>query len=122
MNDSDNKSQKPVAVTVVYTNDGSGNSGGGRFNVTCVDWSITVTEKNTEIVYQLTSDTPADIIFTGYNAVPSGQLQAPVITNNGRKMKVNDLLTNTTKESIAVTLLFAETFSFDPEVINSPKT
>jgi hypothetical protein len=122
MSDNDSQSQKTVNVTVAYTNDGSGNSGGGRFEVTCVDWSITVNKKNTEIIYQLTSDTPKDIIFTGFSAIPGNQLGAAVVSNSGRKMTTNDALSNTTPEKIAVTLQFAEVFSFDPEVNNTPQT
>lgn len=121
MNENDSGNTKTVDVTVVYTPDGSGNSGNGRFNVTCVKQSIVVHNKNTDIIYQMTSDTPADIIFTGFTAYPNDQLGAAVITNNGRTMTTVDAMTSTAKEKIAVTLLFAETFSFDPEVTNEPK-
>lgn len=121
MNDNDNSNAKTIQVTVAYTTDGSGNSGGGRFNVTCVKQSIVVHNPNTDIIYQMTDATPKDIIFTGFTAYPNDQLGPAVITNNGRTMTTVDAMTSKVKEKIAVTLLFAETFGFDPEVTNEPK-
>lgn len=122
MSDNTNPEQK-VSVDVQYALNGKGNSGNGRFNVTCVEYGITVKQKNTNIIYQLTNDTPKGIVFTGFTAVPDGQLGAPVITANGTKMTVTDALTNTTKETIKVTLLFSDTtgFGYDPEVTNEPQ-
>lgn len=115
---------KKVSVDVQPAPDGKGNSTDGRYNITCVDYSITVRKKNTDIIYQMTNDTPKGIVFTGFTAEPEGQLGAPAITSNGTKMTSTDALTNTEKEAIKVTLLFSNgtsNFGYDPEVINDPR-
>ena len=115
---------KKVSVDVQPAPDGKGNSSDGRYNITCVKYGITVHKKNTDIIYQLTSDTPKGIVFTGFTAVPDGQLGTPSITGNGSKMTSTDALTNTVKETIKVTLLFSDgtsDFNYDPEVTNDPR-
>lgn len=114
---------KKVSVDVQPAPDGKGNSNDGRYNITCVKEGITVHKKNTDIIYQLTSDTPKGIVFTGFTAVPDGQLGAPSITGNGSKMTSTDALSNLTKEVIKVTLQFSDghAFDYDPEVTNDPQ-
>lgn len=116
----DNKIEKTINVTVQYRNDGSGNVGNGRYQADCDQYTITVGKKNTTIIYKLTADTPAPIIFTGYSADVQGQLGKATISDNGRTISMNDADSGSEPQLIKVTLLFADTFGYDPEVQNVP--
>jgi hypothetical protein len=119
MNDN-NKHQKIAVVDVQYALDGKGNSTDGRYQVSCDPDNITVGDKNTTIVYELSGTTPEGIVFNGYTQTPAGQLAKPSISQDGRVMSIND--SNTIKEVFKLTLLFKDNavFGFDPEVTNNP--
>lgn len=117
---SNDKREITVSVEVQYSNDGTGNCGGGRYMVTCDPDGITVVKRNTTIIYQLSSTTPKAVILTGYTADVQGQLGEPAFTNQGRTMSINDADSNTETQKIKVTLLLADTFADDPEVTNAP--
>ena len=118
---SNDKPQKTTQVDVQYSTDGKGNVGNGRYQADCDHYQITVGKKDTLLVYQLTNDTPAPIIFTGYSADVPGQLGPATITNKGRTISMNDADSGTQVQTIKVTLLLADTFGYDPEVINQPE-
>lgn len=114
------KRQVTVLVDVRYEPSGEGNCSGGRYQASCDQEGITVSEKNVEIIYQLTETTPRGIIFHGFTATPAGQLGKPTISKDGRTMSTID--SDTSAGSIKVDLEFQDTtvFVYDPEVENNP--
>ncbi len=79
-----------------------------------------VTKKNTKMIYQLTSETPAGIMFTGMNS-PSGEMGPATVAADGRSISFNNA--NTKKETIKIKIELESTISFYamPEVINEPQ-
>lgn len=114
------KQQITVIVDVQYAPNGDGNCSGGRFQASCDQEGITVSQKNVEITYQLSAATPRGIIFHGFTANPTGQLNKPTISKDGRTMTTVD--SDTRAGSIKVDLEFQDTtvFVYDPEVENVP--
>jgi hypothetical protein len=115
------KSAITVMVDVQPAADGKGNCSGGQYQASCDQEGITVHDKNVQITYQLTGATPADIVFTGFSASPSGQLTPPAISPDGRSMKTIDV--DIRAAVIKVDLEFRDrtsAFVYDPEVTNEP--
>jgi hypothetical protein len=67
--------------------------------------TVTVTEPNTTIHYQLVEPTPAELQFTGVTiAPPNDQLGPPDIGTDGRSLTLNDV--NTVPGDFVVTFQF----------------
>lgn len=111
-----------IEVDVQYVLDGKGNSGDGRFTVSCNPGAITVTQQNSGIIFTLSALTPPGIVFAGYTHIPDDQLGAPVFTPDFRTMSLIDSDSNKKVEIISITLQFRDqsVFIFDPEVTNDP--
>ena len=93
----------------------------GSYDISFAPPSNKVTKKNTEMVYQLTDDSPAGIRFTGMRASPGGEMGTPSVSANGRAISFNNA--NTKKEAVAVTLGLGGEVDLEavPEVINDPQ-
>ncbi|GAB2843652.1 hypothetical protein GCM10027277_09020 [Pseudoduganella ginsengisoli] len=86
--------------------------------------SLTITEFDTVINYQLISPTPADVTIkkVTFKPVTSNQFSEPSIGDSGKIVTFSDA--NTAKETFNLTLHFADSdgveFLVDPEVTNEP--
>lgn len=92
----------------------------GTYDFTYEPARNVVKKKNTEMIYQLTSDTPAGILFTGMSS-PSSDMGPGTVAAGGRSISFNNA--NSKKETVKVKLDFEDTVSFYsmPEVINEPQ-
>lgn len=92
-----------VEVTAVLKADPS--TGKTNITVTLNPPSLTVTEPNTIVNYQLVDPTPAELKFTGVTiAPPNDQLSPPAISTDGRNLTLNDV--NTVAGDFIVTFQF----------------
>lgn len=93
----------------------------GGYDISFAPPSNKVTKKNTEMVYQLSEDTPAGMVFTGMRASPPGEMGAPTVSANGRQIAFNNA--NSKKEAMSVSLAIGGEVDLEamPEVINDPQ-
>ena len=109
----------PVRVTV--TPDAKPNT----YNVSCEPNSVTITEKYSVIIYQLTS-APADVKFWSLNLTPgpANQFLPPEIGASGRMLTLGDADTEKVPGTFHVDLILTDpegsVFLFDPQIINRP--
>lgn len=113
--DKSNDKQKVIKVKV------RANGKPGGYDISFAPPSTKVSKKNTEMVYQLSEDTPAGMVFTGMRASPSGEMGAPTVSAKGRQIAFNNA--NSKKETMAVTLAIGGEVDLEavPEVINDPQ-
>lgn len=106
-------SSQQINVTVRETAPGS-------YDVTFDPSNNVVTKKNTTLVYQLTSGTPAGVRFTGMTA-PGDEMGPATIGDGGRSLSFKDK--NSKKDKVKIRIDFEDTISFYamPEVINDPE-
>ena len=115
---------KNVEVTAIPQVDKA--TGETSIQVTLTPSTLTVTEPNTIINYQLIDPTPAELRFTGVTiAPPNEQLSPPAISTDGRNLTLNDV--NTVAEDFVVTFEFntglksERTMARLPDLENRPK-
>lgn len=93
----------------------------GSYEVSCEPNNPTIKKKNTMMVYQLTSATPAGIRFISSSATPQGEMGPATVSNQGRTISFNNA--NTKKEKVKVKLELEGTITIytEPEVTNDPQ-
>jgi len=110
-----------IQVTVLQKPSGTGSS---SYDVSCNPESITVTQPDSVINYQLVEPTPQEIEFSGVDTKPdhNHQLSAATISVSGKLLTLSDA--NTKDQILDLTLKFHDKqgnkISFDPQVINRP--
>ena len=115
---------KNIEVTAIPQVDAA--TGETSIKVTLNPATLTVTEPNTIINYQLVDPTPAELKFTGVTiAPPNDQLSPPAISTDGRNLTLNDV--NTVEGDFVVTFEFSNELEAAPmlrglpDLVNRPK-
>lgn len=99
-------------------------TGKTKYNTSFTPESITITQPDAVINYQLVTPTPAGVKIKEMTSSPDSahELSIPSIGVSGKLVTFSDA--NTVKADIHVTLHFIDTdnieFSEDPEIINDP--
>ncbi|WP_154667967.1 hypothetical protein [Pseudoduganella violaceinigra] len=111
-----------VQVTAIPHLDANGKV---TYATTFTPRSLTVTEPDTVINYQLIDPTPVDVKFKGLSVRPdnSQQFSKPSISESGRLVTFSDA--NTIAEKFNISIKFTakdnQEFLVDPEVENDPR-
>lgn len=114
-----------VVVVVLPCQDGSGNAGDGRYNITTIPTVVKVTRPDTIINYQLIPPTPDTIKFVGVQTRAEGgvdQLGSAGVSLDGRMLTFVDQ--NDDQEALDVTLEFSDGeggIFHDPQIQNTPE-
>ena len=114
---------KNVEVTAIPEVDPT--TGKTKIKVTLNPPTLTVTERNSIVNYELVDPTPAELRFTGVTiAPPNDQLSPPAISTDGRNLTLNDV--NTVAEDFVVTFQFntepeVPMLRGAPDILNRPK-
>lgn len=111
-----------VQVTAIPQIDSAGKV---SYQTTFNPESLTVTDPDTVINYQLIDPTPADVQFSKLSIKPDGsnQFSVPTISESGKLVTFSDA--NTVRAKFNITIKFTDKdkqeFSVDPELENEPK-
>lgn len=106
-----------VEVTAIPQADAA--TGQTSVKVTLTPPTLTVTEPNTIVNYQLIDPTPTELRFTGITvAPPNDQISPPAISTDGRNITLNDV--NTVEGDFVVTFQFNTELETQPTLRGAP--